>query len=379
MAIPTNNLPKFFLFLLVVLVFSSITSKASTAQNTSLQDQILHSFSGTAHAESIFDSMGPPLNEGACYNTSFSNALNNPCNSIDETINICLKENTTNSFLAYYYLYAFNPPATLDAVLINPTSPLTITNTLLSSGTYISPAVPQNYTYDQLQYQFNVNAPAIPFASSPTIVASRLDGDFNFPSYGIRNLNDGINNGGAPPHNVIANIRAEHVNTAPSLTNLLPQAINQTLSGANQTVNIPASVNYNDAENNHSNVTFELSNDNFTTIMQSFTAPAVASGTTVNHTFTNLGLGSYRWRVSATETDAQGNCIGYPNADPPINLTFNSASHPNGVGLITISNGTTLAPTGDDTKPALAFVVLSFVAGIGLLSGVLKTKLFRRK
>lgn len=124
---------------------------------------------------------------------------------------------------------------------------------------------------------------------------------------------------------------------------------------------------------------FEKANHIFLRLQNIESDTGKASGTTVNHTFTNLGLGSYRWRVSAIETDAQGNCIGYPNADPPINLSFNSASQPNGIGLITVSSNSRLASTGDDRKPQLLAAVLSLVAGFGILAGLLWSRLLKSK
>ncbi|MBA3679083.1 hypothetical protein H0W80_02745 [Candidatus Saccharibacteria bacterium] len=357
MVIHRNNLPGFFVSLLLVAVFSMHFGGVQTSQTTSLQDQILHSFAGSAHAESLNSSMG---GDNGCYNVSFSSVLANPCLEVPESIYICLKENTSDSFLAYYYLYATNGPVSLSNANAAPTSPLTVIPAYLSSSTYLA-------IYDRQLYQFGVSAPAIPFVSSPTIVAANLNGDFNYPdsTYQIS-------------HNVTANIQAEHVNTAPNLSNLLPQSVNQALTSANQTVNMSVTADYSDAENNHSNVTFELTNDNFTTILQSVTLPAVASGTTVSHTFTGLGVGNYNWRVSAVETDALGNCTGYVNADPAINLSYTTANKPGGTGVIHITSGS-LAPTGENTRNAALLAAGMVFAGISSLYVFFRKKLITKK
>ncbi len=352
MAIHKSKLPGFFVSLLLVTVFSMHLGGAQNSSD-SLQDQILHSFAGSAHAESLVSSTGQ---DDGCYNVSFSSALADPCNEIDESIDICLKENTSDSFLAYYYLYATNGPVTLSNANAAPTTPLTVIPNYLSSSAYLT-------IYDRQQYQFNVTAPTIPFSSSPTNVAANLNGDFNYPVFTHQ-----------IQHNVTANIRAEHVNTAPNLTNLQPQSVNQSLVSSTQTVNIPVSADYSDAESNHSNITFELTKDNFATILQTVTIPAVASGTTVSHTFTALGEGNYNWRVSAIETDALGNCIGYVNADPAINLSFTSSNQVGGTGSIKIVGGT-LAPSGENTQPILVGAIGVVAAGLASLYVLSRKKL----
>lgn len=102
-------------------------------------------------------------------------------------------------------------------------------------------------------------------------------------------------------------ISVDHVNNAPTVNTISPD-YSASVANSSTTSNIPVSVSFNDVESNHTNVLLELSNNNFSSTIQSFTQNGVSAGTLVDHTFTNVSPGSYQWRATATEADAVGVC-----------------------------------------------------------------------
>lgn len=350
MATASSKLPKFFVSLLTIVTMNALalSGNIKPAHDSSISDTIRNSLVGTAHAESEFFSTTIPNGTG-CWNASFTNNLV-PCPvPADEITNICIKENATNGLPVYYYVSNDVPSSSIIEVLLNnPTiTPIPPTG-LLINPVFQSTTNPYLTNFSRLDYLTNLTAPAVPFASSPILTTLTFDGDFIAQTGGGQNRN--------LTHLVQANVRMEHINTGPTLSNLSPTSYNQVLSGS--TINLPVSAYYADNENNHSNVIFELSNDNFSTILQTETFSAVSSGTTLNKTFTNLGVGSYQWRVRAAETDALGNCIGYPNQDPPINLS--TIAGPQNIVL----TGSSLASTGADRTKPLALSVVGILASL---------------
>jgi hypothetical protein len=135
----------------------------------------------------------------------------------------------------------------------------------------------------------------------------------------------------------------DHINEAPVLSDLLPDEYTNTFASGVTSQDLSVTVDIADAESNSVEVLFELSdNPGFTNILQSqtYTVNAIPTGIIQGHTFTNLAEGSYNWRVSAVETNAQALCVGYPNADPPINLSSNIPNNTitlNGADVATVS------------------------------------------
>lgn len=352
MAVYKNTIPNFFVVLaLIVTVATGARSIQPTGQSESIADYLKGSIIGTAKAESEFISV--PFNGDACWNASFTNNLS-PCPTPpNEIVNICLIENESTSLPVYYYT---------SNELINTYHATTLTNTLITqaplTGLVINPVFTSTTTpyltdFNRDNYQLNLTAPAsIPFVSSPVLTTVDIDGDFN-TTVGNRNLS----------HDVQANVRMEHVNTGPTLSNLSPLNHNQVLASSGTTINLPVSVVYNDNENNQANLVFELSSDNFSTILQTQNVNGVASGATAGTSFTSLGVGQYQWRVSATETNASGNCIGYANEDPPINLSTQIG--PTNVSLT--SGPAQLASTGENKNIPLYAAAMSLLVGVGIL------------
>lgn len=351
MAVYKKDIPKFFITLgVIVTVATGASSSRPISQNASIADYLKHSIIGTAKAESEFISV--PFNGDACWNASFTNSLL-PCPTPPiEEINICLVENSTTSLPVYYYtsneLVDTYHQSILNSTLITQT-PLT---GLTLNPIFLSTTTPYLTDFNRINYQLDLTAPAVPFGTSPLLTTVDVDGDFTIPT-GSRNLS----------HDVLANVRMEHTNTGPTLSNLSPTNHNQVLASSGSTISLPVSVDYNDNENNQANLVFELSSDNFGTILQTQNVNAVTSGSTANTMFTNLGVGQYQWRVSATETDALGNCIGYANEDPPINLSTQIG--PTSVSLTAGSEQ--LASTGENKNVPIFAAIMSLIVGIGIV------------
>lgn len=339
------KIPVILALWMVLSVFSYNTIDNSNSSN--LGKIISNSIVGTAKAESQFFSTS--YNGDACWNASFANNLV-PCPTPpDENIDICLVENESTSVPVYYYTSNDVINSYYATTLTNPLigqSPLT---GLTINPIYLSTTTPYLTDFNRLNYQLDLTAPAVPFGSSPILTTVDIDGDFD-----VQGSNQNLS------HDVLANVRMEHINTGPALSNLSPANHNQVLASSSLTISLPVSVDYSDNENNQANLIFELSNDNFSTILQTQNVNSVTSGSTVNTTFTNLGVGQYQWRVSATEIDASGNCIGYANEDPPINLSAQI-----GPTNLTLTSGTELLASTGSNKYTIIFAALA-----GLFAGL---------
>jgi len=120
-------------------------------------------------------------------------------------------------------------------------------------------------------------------------------------------------------------IRVENTNTDPYINNLAPISEEYTIE-ENETIDLPVSVNIVDEDSDLLDVTFEISQDNFNTIEQSFVYNNVSSLEPIPHIFTNLGEGEYTWRVTSQESQLQNYCVGYENELSPSPLTIQSQS-----------------------------------------------------
>jgi len=226
-------------------------------------------------------------------------------------------------------------------------SPLTQSFNNYPSGTPNSPSVIMSY---------NVTGPAVSVTDDP--------GDSSGPYSGLGRKKFSVNAhagyrdwssstwGSASTRDLAYTINVDHVNTAPTVGAISPE-YSSTVANSSTTTDIPVNVTFNDIESNHMDVVVELSNDNFSTILQTHTFSAVDAGTALNYTFTGLATGSYKWRATATETDAVGTCGNDGDnlqtvADPEdIILTVQaSAPAPAAPGV-----GSVNAPTCPNQKP----------------------------
>jgi hypothetical protein len=117
---------------------------------------------------------------------------------------------------------------------------------------------------------------------------------------------------------VYLNYYIDSANTAPTTTTTTSNSL--TVNGAS--VSIPINFTVADTQSNTTTNIVELSNNNFSTILQSQTFTNTVVGTTINHTFTNVPIGTYKWRVRTAETGGTGTCATYPANMPKQPIPF---------------------------------------------------------
>lgn len=144
--------------------------------------------------------------------------------------------------------------------------------------------------------------------------------------------------GSIDPFNTPFILSADHADTTPSL-NSISSNYSTTVSSSSTLTNVPVSVSFNDTESNDMTVTLELTNNSYSTILQTTTFTNVSTGEVLNHTFTNLPVGSYEWRASAVETDGVGTCAGFSNAIAGSNLSVVSPNVTINISLTGSSSG----------------------------------------
>lgn len=335
MAIRRDDLPTTVKSLLIVAVFGLL---ANSPVMSVVPDIIGDSIIGSAKAESEFYSLSPTGT--ACWTTTIAN-VSDPCPTpSDESVDVCIVENTTETLDLFYY-GSNTSGSQINTELNSTTNSQTPATGLVVLPTLLSTIDPYNSDFVRYTYRMSMTAPEVPLISSPILTTVNFDGDFEITDYSAsRTL----------AHIVEANVRMENQNTGPILSNLGPDEFSENLANPDDTINLDVFVDYFDEEGNSANLIFELSDDGFDTIIQTQNVGGVASGDTATATFEGLGVGSYDWRVSATETDAAGNCIGFANADPPINLTADA-----GPTTFVLATSDELADTGVD--PTISWLI----------------------
>ena len=267
-------------------VVNENNSKNKSTANNGALDDILKSLQSKVFAESD--------TYGNCWASSFDSIGSDVCNAVSpEDQNLCFKEGQNASI--NFYLKASGGNSISSASVVDNSG-------LLTNLSPLTTTYPSNTT--DATYTTTFTAPAVSAADIHT------DLDLGYSAL------FGIGADSATTH-----VRIEHVNTGPTVGSMSGD-LSQVLPSSSSTINLPVHVQFNDAESNSMNVTFDLSTDSsFSNIIQSQTYTNVSAGTDLQHTFTSIGVGSYHWRARAVETNALGNCTGYGNADPAINLT----------------------------------------------------------
>jgi Domain of unknown function DUF11 len=160
---------------------------------------------------------------------------------------------------------------------------------------------------------FNVTAPNnVGQTAFANISANYIAG------FGLTQGNSGsFNSSGIPDTSVYLNYYIDSPNTAPTTTTT---STTQTVNGTS--VSIPINFTVADTQSNTTTNIVELSNNNFSTILQTQTFTNTPVGTTINHTFTNVPVGTYKWRVRTAETGGTGTCATYPASMPKQSIPF---------------------------------------------------------
>lgn len=163
--------------------------------------------------------------------------------------------------------------------------------------------------------------------------------------------------------NTAFTISVDHVNSAPTV-NSISSDYSVSVANSSVTSNVPVNVSFSDVESNHVNVLLELSNDNFSTTLQSFTQNGVSAGTLVVHTFTNVSPGSYQWRATATEADAVGVC-----GEAGVNLSASAVRNINLNLPGQSSNNSVNASSSNPSAPSCSSQKPGTPSGITVASG----------
>lgn len=345
------KLPLFFIMTVFFFILNVVAPVFQSAQG-GLIGKISHSMQSTVFAETD--------GYGYCYNAGFTALEAENCADINYEQVVCLVEGSTTTITSHFaYQDVSDVPGQQNGVDIEVTNyqdtsevPSPLVTIDPENETYPWNASPITHTFDVTAPSFN---PALPFLSVP-IYSSVL---FTGTSSTYSNA-------------ALTNLILLHPNSEPTLSNPSPGNYSATIDSGS--IDFPVSIDHDDANGDTSTLTFELSNDNFATIAQSAEYENVAAGATQEHTFTDLGVGTYRWRVLAEQSasDLPEECEGAAYLDPLINLEGASVLSAS-TDIELIGDEETLAPSGTAMMP----VVLTSIVGL-VSSAVLYFRRLRR-
>lgn len=185
-----------------------------------------------------------------------------------------------------------------------------------------------------LSYDFNFTTPDIPANSGPISLGNGRR-QYVVDLHAEAEIWDDFNSeyttypGGLVIDDSTLTITVDHVNTAPVIDNLTqPQTV--TVPDLNATIDFEVTADISDIEANTADLVFELSDDpGFSNILQTGSYPGELLSTSAqsySHTWTDLTVDDYYWRISATETDAEGHCVGFGNEVSGNNFAVNATS-----------------------------------------------------
>jgi hypothetical protein len=346
-----NNI---YLPLVVVFaLFFTLTNVISGAQKGNLLDSIQDSFIPKAFAESD--------GYGSCYNLGYNEAQAEACEDEDYEALVCLAEGNNTDLDIYFSADdAFQDDA--EDILIE---------TAQDTGSIPSPVAtvtPASQTYP--------GSTAMPATHTVNIEAPTLPDGTNYMTLPILSTVT-YTDGSAAENQDTVSIDAfvAKAPEPPELTNAQPLNFSATVTSLSDTIDLPVSIDYSDANEDISTLTFELTNDNFNTILQSQAYTGVEDGQTVEHTFTNLPIGSYNWHVIAQETTSNvpEACADGAYFDPTIDVALATTASTN--IDVTVEEG--LADTGLVSSTYIYFAAALATLGAGGFVRLLQKKKIR--
>ncbi len=235
-------------------------------------------------------------------------------------------------------------------------------NPSIGNFKFYTPNLYTNLNSGSSYYLYRLEAPTTTFA------LPQLLSNFSSTSFIIDTLSSFYNDSFKTP--VLEFLKqftivVEHDNRSPVVVPTAP--VSFVVSGATGTVDLTS--DYSDFERDTFNLAYEVSNDNFITVLTALEVntinPVTNSTSSDSAQFTNLPIGTYSYRVIATEVNPTSNCVEYPNA------SFNKiASSTSLIRNFTISNAplpVNLAPIAIPTSPA-NFVISGATGTIPLSS-----------
>jgi RTX calcium-binding nonapeptide repeat (4 copies) len=197
-------------------------------------------------------------------------------------------------------------PDTLPAICVLENDPIAITNYFIGEYDILpqsekyseivtginSPILPTTFpastplpNNSEWSYSYSATAPSVTFAENNRLLNLKFEVDTIVPTYQQQG-------GGGPLQvntSLIQPIFVEHRFTQPILGQ-----ISASVSGNNATINAAAST----PDGNNLNIIFEISDDNFVTVLDSFTLSNQPSGNFA-HTFNQLNGSNYKYKVKA--------------------------------------------------------------------------------
>lgn len=186
-----------------------------------------------------------------------------------------------------------------------------------------------NFTFDTPSVSMTDQAPGGPYTGGygRKQIEVAIEADFMYYD-GTWNDADIITSDNNPSFNIFV----DHQNQKPTLTNAQPDEHEIVVDSPDELSDLDVSVTFDDVENNSLQLEFQISNDGFNTIFPqsgNTVYSGVAAGDAVNHTFTDLPVDDYHWRVLVEEEDPVWAC-GIPGShdyDPgTYNLSIRSTA-----------------------------------------------------
>jgi len=227
------------------------------------------------------------------------------CLEIDD---ICVSENGTVNMSGQFYSedtsVTGNPARVLFTDITSPDPILTISEVNLNSYPSGAPPTPRQETFN-----FSFQTPTVD-ATTERITATIRATGYTYAyisSWESTPIVDDLMG--------TFTVYIDHLNTPPVITSRYP--INQSfiINPPLTSTNMDIRAIFQDEESNNLDIIFELSTSpSFPSIISNSPTYNIDSnsdpGVEQSHTFQNLALGTYFWRATGTETDAEGICAG---------------------------------------------------------------------
>lgn len=188
---------------------------------------------------------------------------------------------------------------------------------------------------------------------SPTLTAPEVTSESDFVFEFGGEFNGSPTWSGNTRKTAQLNVKVENVNNNPVIDAISPESLEYEVDNIGDTYNLPVEVSLSDADGDTMDVIFELSNDDFATVLQSQSYVGQDISNPVTHTFTNLEADTYTWRVRADESVVDDYCVGYSNESSASLITVSDTS-----GEISITEPPAPEPEPEvETNPFTARVI----------------------
>jgi uncharacterized protein (DUF2141 family) len=148
---------------------------------------------------------------------------------------------------------------------------------------------------------------------SPTLTAPEVTSESDFVLEFGGEFNGSPTWSGNTRKTALLNVKVENVNNNPVIDEISPETLEVEVDNNGDTYDLPVEVDLSDADGDTMDVAFEISNDDFETILQTQMYSEQDISSPVRHTFVGLEPGTYAWRVLADESAVDDYCVGYAN------------------------------------------------------------------